>query len=210
MSDSKGTVSNLLGADGATKKVALVMVAALAFGVLLIMLCADTAKSASMGLLWSAAFSSVGWFLGFLFGIPRSLSTDTARTVPPTATDNGPTAPEAGTSQTDPNTAPAKNTALARNTVPHGASSTVNTNLEQISDWLTKIIVGVTLVESQAAVARVNDAAALVSLSLGGRPDSTSFALAILVYFSATGLLGSYLLTRLYLQGALANAANPR
>jgi hypothetical protein len=44
----------------------------------------------------------------------------------------------------------------------------VNTNLEQISDWLTKIIVGVTLVELNPAIARLEQAAILISKSLCG------------------------------------------
>ena len=31
------------------------------------------------GLMWAGAWSASGWFLGFIFGIPRYLSTDTAR-----------------------------------------------------------------------------------------------------------------------------------
>ena len=35
----------------------------------------DSLKAIFHGLMWAGAWSSVGWFLGFLFGIPRFLST---------------------------------------------------------------------------------------------------------------------------------------
>lgn len=82
-----------------------------------------------------------------------------------------------------------------------GPSTTVNTNLEQISDWLTKIIVGVSLVNSDQIGNALWRAAGSMADSIGGK-DSQSLALAILVYFSVLGVLGGYLLTRLFLQRA--------
>ena len=82
----------------------------------------------------------------------------------------------------------------------------VNTNLEEISDWLTKIIVGVSLVEAQKIKAALGEAAMLFAKGLGG-PDQVSFAYALMLYFSVSGFLGSYLLTRLYLQRALDDAS---
>jgi hypothetical protein len=92
------------------------------------------------------------------------------------------------------------------------STTEVNTNLEQISDWLTKIIVGVTLVEINPALARLGQAASLIAKSLGGE-HQLSFGYAILVYFSTSGFLGSYLLTRLYLQlafGRIGQSTVPR
>ena len=118
-------------------------------------------------LLWAGACSAVGWVVGFLFGIPRTLSANTTANSPDSA------APRSGT----------------------------NTNLEQISDWLTKIIVGVTLVQIGPALANLDLAAKLIAESLGG-PALKSFAYALMMYFAITGFLGSYLLTRLFLQPA--------
>jgi hypothetical protein len=74
-----------------------------------------------------------------------------------------------------------------------------NTNLEQISDWLTKILVGVTLTQLGAirsgAVRLFNSMAP----ALGGQPDSAAFAGGIVVYFSVLGFLVGWLLTRLRL-----------
>ncbi len=82
----------------------------------------------------------------------------------------------------------------------------VNTNLEEISDWLTKIIVGVSLVELNKAQMKLQQIAGFIAESFGG-PGQVSFAYGLMVYFSVAGFLGSYLLTRLYLQKAFRDAA---
>lgn len=72
-----------------------------------------------------------------------------------------------------------------------------NTNLEQISDWLTKIIVGIGLVQ----IARGPDALARLSHSLangfGSHNANPGFALAMVLYFASTGFLYLYLWSRL-------------
>jgi hypothetical protein len=69
----------------------------------------------STGVVVAASAAMIGGLLGFLFGIPRALQQ--ASVVVP-----DPTMP------------------LIQ---PASASDAPNTNLEQISDWLTKILVGV-------------------------------------------------------------------
>lgn len=121
--------------------------------------------------LWAGACSSIGWIIGFLFGIPR--------------------------------TEPTAATAVANSAI----RLSVNTNLEQISDWLTKIIVGVTLTQWNAFITQLDFASKLIALSLGGA-HMQSFAYALMVYFAATGFLSSYLLTRVFLQAVLGDAAD--
>lgn len=206
MSVATSGIKGLWNEDRDAKRVAAVMVVALGCGAVLIVLATSSWPTAFAGLLWAAACSSVGWFLGFLFGIPRSLSTDTARTTAPASPD-GTTAP----ADADRSAALATNSVTAepplKPEVSPGPSTAVNTNLEQISDWLTKIIVGVTLVESKEVLDHLSNAAHMMAGSLGGE-SSVSFAFAILIYFSFSGLLGSYLLTRLFLQRAFTTAAN--
>lgn len=85
-----------------------------------------------------------------------------------------------------------------------------NTNLEQISDWLTKIIVGVGLVELRTLPEHLKRAAGWVAQSLTGtsaaEPAAVSFAGSLIVYFSTLGFLAGYLLTMLYLAGAFGRA----
>ncbi|HEX8178136.1 MAG TPA: tetratricopeptide repeat protein [Pyrinomonadaceae bacterium] len=143
-------------------------------------------------LLWSLACLGCGAFTGFLFGIPRVLQGDNAN--PPVALPPA-SAPATGAPTTTTTTSPR----------PSSYSVRVNTNLEQISDWLTKIIVGLTLIELQKIPDNVNRLAAYIAHSLGG-PADTSFAAALLIYFFIGGFLSSYLFTRLFLTGALVRA----
>jgi hypothetical protein len=73
-----------------------------------------------------------------------------------------------------------------------------NTNLEQISDWLTKIIVGVSLVEARDMASRIH---ALVQLMSGDNCGISceALALAIIITFSVIGFLMGYLATRMFL-----------
>jgi hypothetical protein len=76
-----------------------------------------------------------------------------------------------------------------------------NNNLVQISDWLTKVLVGATLTQ----VTKLPVALEYFSVQYGreiGKPASVF----ILTGFSATGFLSGYLFTRLVLQHALHRA----
>lgn len=128
-------------------------------------------------LMISSASLAAGGLLGFLFGIPRTLSSDAAP--PPGAT-------------------PESVSALGR--------IRANTNLEQISDWLTKIIVGVSL--TQLATIRSGAVRLFDSLapSLGGGADAAAFAGSVVVYFAVVGFLLGWLLTRLLLGRMMAKA----
>ena len=78
----------------------------------------------AMSLLMASACTVSGWLLGLLFGIPRSLARPSS-TVAPSAQDN----------------------AAGADVSKRNATSRANTNLEDISDWLTKTIVGVGLTQ---------------------------------------------------------------
>jgi hypothetical protein len=133
------------------------------------------------GLLIAGACTLAGGLLGFLFGIPRTLQTDRAEAVLPN---------EPGQGQ------------LQGKTI----SYQVNTNLEQISDWLTKILVGVGLTQLASLPEALQKFSEFASPALGGSPASKTLAAAILVFYTICGFLISYLWTRIYLAGALRQA----
>jgi hypothetical protein len=83
-------------------------------------------------------------------------------------------------------------------------SLVVNTNLEQISDWLTKIIVGVGLVEIGKIAGGLDSVAE--SVALGGRGSADSFALGLIVFSLVDGFLLAYVWTRVELSSQLALA----
>jgi tetratricopeptide (TPR) repeat protein len=79
----------------------------------------------------------------------------------------------------------------------------VNTNLEQISDWLTKIIVGLTLVNLREIPGQIMTMNEYFAPALGGGRSAEALAGGAAVYFSVTGFFWGYLGTRLYLAGAI-------
>jgi len=82
-----------------------------------------------------------------------------------------------------------------------GPSYAPNTNLEQISDWLTKILVGVGLIQ----LGQVGHAISTLGTGIEGvlGPNTQSIAIMLMVSFTIVGFLSSYLFTRLRLQKVL-------
>jgi hypothetical protein len=145
-----------------------------------------------VGLVWALACFGVGAALGFLFGIPRTVQRGAPRRQGGGAPATNPPKPD------QPKPEPGK-------AEQDDYQQYVNTNLEDISDWLTKIIVGLTLVEFRDLTTYFRDAAALFAAGLGNpaTPGHLAFAQGLMVYFTVLGFLCSYLITRLFLSVAL-------
>ena len=146
-------------------------------------------------LLWSLGFCVSGMLLGFLFGIPRSL---------PSGTVNMPPAEERTNGRRRSGDEPAAMEAAAgtSNTIFLGTPSPmeINSNLVEVSDWLTKIIVGVGLIEMKTLPATARGVAAFIAPSLAIAPDTAQAVVSgIMLFFSVHGFLIGYLLTRIYL-----------
>lgn len=121
------------------------------------------------GLVLGLACLFIGFLLGFLFGIPRSLQGPAG--APRSAID-------------DPNFGNDRYAA--------------NTNLEQISDWLTKILVGVGLTQLTTLPARLLGFGTYFGPLLGPG-DNQGVAVAAALFFGIGGFLSGYIWTRLYL-----------
>jgi hypothetical protein len=84
-----------------------------------------------------------------------------------------------------------------------------NTNLTQISDWLTKTIVGVGLVEARQPLTWFGNTAQTLGQGLivtnNSEPVGPVVAGSIMVFFSVSGFLCGYNLTQLFLARALAH-----
>jgi hypothetical protein len=146
------------------------------------------AEIAGVGLLTAGASLAAGAFVGFLFGVPKSSQ--------PSPSENASAKSSVSSSESKSQDDDDKQ--------PYGA----NTNLEQISDWLTKTIVGVTLVELYKLPPYLAKLAAFVAPSLDGDLAPTkAVALVIMVYFAATGFLTAYLWTRMELTRAFNASA---
>ncbi|HEX4736804.1 MAG TPA: hypothetical protein VH331_04495 [Allosphingosinicella sp.] len=148
-------------------------------------------------LIFLAAFAA-GCFLGFLFGLPRVPQDSPPAPAPASASaslssmPSGQTAPGAPAA-----TAPATRAKLLQS----------NTNLERISDWLTTMLVGATLVE----IHNINDALLMFRDFLqstatvfheGGKASAgvlPAVGPIVLVFGAVCGFLYMYLNTRLVL-----------
>ena len=146
-------------------------------------------------MLWSLGFCVSGMLLGFLFGIPRSL---------PSGTVNMPPAEERTNGRRRSGDEPAAMEAAAgtSNTIFLGTPSPmeINSNLVEVSDWLTKIIVGVGLIELKSLPATAQGVAAFIAPSLAIDMDTARAVVGgVMLFFSVHGFLIGYLLTRIYL-----------
>lgn len=128
----------------------------------------------SVGITVAGSALMTGGLLGFLFGIPRI-----------------------GQSERTLSSEDKQDNSLAV------ARYQTNTNLEQISDWLTKILIGVGLTQIPQIRGEIQRLISFLAPGLGGTDSSASFAFALLVYFSICGFLIGYLTTRLRLANAL-------
>lgn len=133
----------------------------------------------SLGFLLAVAGLLVGGLLGFLFGIPRTLQQAPA---------------PSGGAEPEP---------LAEGHDAERPEYRGNTNLEQISDWLTKMLVGVALTQFDDFIDFLRRAVNFLAPGFGRLAISRPFILGLLLFFPTCGFLLGYLLTRLYLPLAL-------
>ncbi len=132
---------------------------------------ASGVENAAAAVFISGCSLLIGVFLGFIFGIPRSVQQN---------------------SDGNPNSdAQAK---------PY--SWVENTNLEQISDWLTKIIVGITLVQFDKIANMLGEVSIQYS-SIFSSSENTNIAQAVILFFVLSGFLSSYLWTRIFMKSEL-------
>jgi hypothetical protein len=125
------------------------------------------------GFLIAGAFFISGILIGFIFGIPRIMSQESSYL-------------EASNTES---------TLTKRRSYKDGLYGE-NSNLDQISDWLTKILVAIGLTQLTQIPGALEQYAKSVELALGGFPSSNMFSIAILIFFSLDGFLIGYLWTR--------------
>lgn len=87
-----------------------------------------------------------------------------------------------------------------------GTGYKVNTSLEEISDWLTKMIIGVGLVELKQIPAALMTLNEYVARTLPAGYEAEPVVGATVVFYGAAGILLGYLSTRLYVSRAFKEA----
>ena len=85
------------------------------------------------------------------------------------------------------------------NTPPTDVAYRPSNNLEQVSDWLTKILIGVGLVELGQLRETLRNTAQAVEVSIAAAPAGTNVVTQVVVVtFLVLGFLASFLWTRIY------------
>jgi hypothetical protein len=132
----------------------------------------------SVALMTAGAALLSGGLLGLLFGVPHSQAPDEHKT------NRSKEEEEDADQQSD--------RSLSTGYRP-------NTSLEQISDWLTKMLVGVGLVEIKVIPEKLIALATFVSKGMSTGDNAEPFCLSLLIYFTACGFVFGFLWARLYL-----------
>jgi hypothetical protein len=127
-----------------------------------------------VAVLVAAAAMVLAGILGLLFGIPRAYTSEVS----------GAGAVEA-----------------AKAEIARGYKA--NTNLEQVSDWLTKILIGATLTQLGAVPGLVQQLVDYLDDAFGAGPAAAALVLGIVGVYAGGGFLVGYLWARLWLGRAL-------
>lgn len=147
------------------------------------------------------AASLVGSLLGFLFGIPGERrdqvevsATGEVRTNPPAQGSVG--AAAAGDRQDG---EPATGATVERKARSARLPYRPSNSLEQIAEWLTKVLIGASLVQLHELAAMLGRLGLTVAGAFADRPPGIAVAAqATVVGFSVTGFLAGYLWARLH------------
>ena len=133
-------------------------------------------KSLGGSFLIAAVALAAGLLFGFLFGIPKAVQDQTQPAPQPPGT---------------PPDKAKKSQAKAR--------LKANTNLVEISDWLTKMIVGVGLYQLSTLPPKLKALAGYFATAFAPPGPGPALVMAILGYFAIFGFLLGYLWARIYL-----------
>ena len=143
----------------------------------------DPTVTAAILAMVALASHVVGWLIGFLFGVPRVLQER-----------------EEGS--------PSNRNISAKNNQSHHGNIEyrVNTNLENVSDWLTKILVGVGLTQFGNIKDYLVDISLYFSAGMGDVENAEQMITVTIVYYVINGFFSGYFLTRLFFSGAFSQA----
>jgi hypothetical protein len=81
-----------------------------------------------------------------------------------------------------------------------------NSNLDEVSDWLTKILVGLGLVQLGRLSHAVSHLGTELAPGFGGMPGAKTFAVAVMLYSAIDGFLIGYIWTRVDLSRIFKSA----
>lgn len=170
-------------------------------------------KVYGVAMLCSAAASFAAGLIGFLFGIPRTNVQIRVRSETVSMTDQSrPGAMDGGAdsitsrSTNQPQAGVDKKGSLQTDDGNPISNLRPNTNLEEISDGLTKALLGIGLSQIYRAGGWVREIAAILGPSFGTGTTGKIVALSVIAYGGFAGFFFGYLLTRIFLTDAFRRA----
>jgi hypothetical protein len=150
-------------------------------------------RVAAVGALWALASTTSGGALGFLFGVPRTPRANPVPIAPSAPPPSG--APSSSSGPTSSSAPSASNPPSPPYSIPEQS----RTNLEELADVLTKLILGGTLFESNKIVPALASAGAEFAKTVGQDESLWSGAgSAIIIYFGLIGFFGGHFLPRYF------------
>jgi hypothetical protein len=150
-------------------------------------------------LMWAGACLGLGSVFGFLFGIPRIRAQDTTpgavlvREVP-VPVQSPPLAPFELVSPPNP---------------PENKPVTTSepSNLEQVSDWMTKLLLGGGLTQLKDIPGAMTSWGYHIAVGIADKPENVKqfqvFGTALILYFLVLGFLAGFLITKIELSDQL-------
>jgi len=153
----------------------------------IILICCGAYNQFRIGsaLIWATGYFFCGCLMGFIFGVPKVVSNLSTPIAGPQLTDS-----------------------------QQRAAIQANNNLTDISDWLTKVLVGATLVQLESIPRFVLRVARRMgeglALQFSSEQAATVLSAGILLYYSSFGFISGYLTMRLVIFDFLnPNNTNP-
>lgn len=169
-----------------------------------------------VALMWSVACLGLGGLLGFLFGIPRSATINinqpgvaavNARVGEVTTNDHPaqPAGPAASVNVASIPTNAGDTAAVTKTTGQQLTNNTSVSNLEQVSDWVTKLLLGGSLTQIANIPGAMANWGTYVASGLGDKLNTANqaFATAMIIYFLVLGFVAGYVITKVELGSAL-------
>jgi hypothetical protein len=88
-------------------------------------------------------------------------------------------------------------------TNPKNSGVVTNTNLEQVSDWITKVLVGFSLAKLSNIKATLLEIIEMLKIAVGNTDYSAVYGTATAIIFLFCGFIAAYLITRISLPSFL-------
>jgi hypothetical protein len=180
-----------------TNAIALVGVLIPTVGLLAMLIYTGWSNAFGVAVLTALSAGAIGLLLGLLFGVPREVSSGAFRQSNPTPAAALTTGDGAAADPAD----------LPPSTPPVAGRFATSTNLAEVSDWLTKLLLGAGLVSLTKIGAplghMIDTVAAGLTTATGSTGSATVAAGAIMFGYGAIGFLDGYFVTTLWYQKEL-------